>query len=306
MSIAWDATTQDPPVTGSPETLIHPVGAAGEHRIALLAVGWRTDTGITLAAITFAGQVPVLYGNISTGTSTGRLYYLLAPPTGPQTYSVTWSGGIAHVIVCSTYTGVDQTNPFLNAALTASRATPGVLNINVPSQTGNLVVDFLSMTSTGAGATAVVGAGQTQRANQNAAAGGGSQGDGMSEEVGAATVAMSWTVGAGTHRLIAGSLRPFVEPRTRAIKYFTNIWDPTHAIRDGQGARLESNEVHADEWIQADGFTLGESIAYDDFIKDPTKSRIVSLTHRRGAVDIKTSTNQFGDVIVARAAAGRM
>jgi len=98
---------------------------------------------------------------------------------------------IAGVIV---YNGVDQTTPLDTAVGTiGTTANP---TINVTSEVDDLVFDSVS------GALALtVGAGQTQRHNID---GGGGRTDGASsDEPGAATVTMSWTMAAANWAIVA-------------------------------------------------------------------------------------------------------
>jgi hypothetical protein len=315
MTIAHSGSTQ-----GGDNTtpVAHTTPAIGAQRINIAVLSVRSDLGI-------GRNIPNLptYGGIAmTQLATVRwdpggqggdmfAYYQVAPLTGPNNLALTFAAGFAGISYCmaiSSYLYVDQVTPFFGAPVTGSGIGAGG-SVVVPSQTDQLVVDWLGLVSTNAASGVLVpGAGQTLRnSNTTDPVGGGRPGDGMSEEQGALSVTMSWAwTGADVGwALIASPLRPAVDPRTRAVKYFFNIWDPTHTIKDGIG-NITPNEVRADNWIETDGFTLGESATYPDFIKDPTKSRIVSITYRRSGVDIKVSKSAFADVIIARAAAGRM
>jgi hypothetical protein len=315
MTIAHSGSTQ-----GADNTtpVAHTTPAIGANRINIALINVRSDLNIgrnvpnplTYGGIAMTQLATVRYDNGAAGHDLFA-YYQVAPLTGPNNLAVTWAAGLFaggnYCMAISSYLYVDQVAPFFGAPVTATAVGVAISAI-VPSQLDQLVVDWLGIVSAGSGPnTPVAGAGQTLRNVDTAAVGGGSVGDGMSEEAGALSVTMSWAMTSADLRdaLIASAMRPAVDPRTRAVKYFFNIWDPTHTIKDGIGA-ITPNEVRADNWVETDGFTLGESQTYPDFIKDPTKSRIVSITYRRSGVDIKTSKSQFADVIVARAAAGRM
>jgi len=312
MTIAYDSAV-DGGSGATPHTEVINVGVA-PNRIIVAGISWRSNVE-TLVSFTIGGVAATLLAtadvNDGTRKMTGCLYYLVAPPTGAVNMTLTLSGGVNNWITGVCYSGVDQASPWLGAAVSDTLRTDlgaGNVTCTVPSQTGNLVVDAVLGMSQGSSWIATMDVSQTQRNYTAAGVGGGSVGGGQSEKAGAVSVDMIWTQAANDGETVqhAASLQPYVAARIRAVRYFFNIWDPTHVVRDGQGARLEPNEIQADEWIQADGYLLGEPRAYTDFVPDPSKSRIVSKTYRRDGVDIKASKSQFADVIVARAAAGRM
>jgi hypothetical protein len=314
MTIAHGGSTQGADNT-TPVAHTTPTYGAQRLNIALInirsdsAIGRNVPNPLTYGGVAMTQLATVRYDNVQWCDLFA--YYQVAPLTGPNNLAVTWAAGLfaggTYCMAISSYLYVDQTNPFFGAPVTATYASTGAPSLVVPSQTDQLVVDFLGIISSGAAGSGALtaGAGQVSRNTNETAIGGGSPGCGMSDEPGALSVTMSWAYIAQITGYIATALRPAVDPRTRAVKYFFNIWDPTYTIKDGIGA-IEPNEVKQDNWIETDGFTLGESQTYPDFIRDPTKSRIVSITYRRSGVDIKVSKSQFADVIVARAAAGRM
>lgn len=123
-------------------------------------------------------------------------YTLVNPATGAQTVTATYAGSQGQLrIGVATYTGVDQTTPVgtPNTA-TGSSTTPSVA---ITSATDELVVDGMAQV---ANANATAGANQTERwdlAGTEVSIAG-------SEEAGAATTTMSWTLPASAAWHIGG------------------------------------------------------------------------------------------------------
>lgn len=117
-----------------------------------------------------------------------RWYYLIAPATSSNTFSITFSGtGVYDAgIVVYTFTGAQQVTPYGTTVNgTATSTTPSV---TVSSATDEIVVDALIITHSG---TLSVGAGQTERANAITSTGYTKYGG--STEGGAASTTMSWS-----------------------------------------------------------------------------------------------------------------
>lgn len=116
--------------------------------------------------------------------------------TGSTVVCVAWPSNQDETgIVAASYTGVDQTTP-LGTPATATVTSSAAPTVNVTSATGELVVDVVGfLDSGGANRTLTVGAGQTSRGEVEGA-NLGSEGLGTSEEAGAATTTMSWTISA--------------------------------------------------------------------------------------------------------------
>lgn len=123
-------------------------------------------------------------------------YTLVNPATGAQTVTATYAGTQGNLrIGVATYTGVDQTTPVgtPNTA-TGSSTTPSVA---ITSATDELVVDGMAQV---ANANATAGANQTERwdlAGAEISVAG-------SDEAGAATTTMSWTLPASVAWHIGG------------------------------------------------------------------------------------------------------
>lgn len=151
-----------------------------------LFVGITTKDEATTSR-TYAGVALTSVGQIANGTSCrSELWQLVAPATGANNIVANF-GETDVVLGGESMTGVDQTTPTGTAATATGTSTAP--SVNVSGATDDLAVDCMSAVQQ----TATVGAGQTQRWN---ATGGTSVRGAGSTEPGAATVTMSWTLGA--------------------------------------------------------------------------------------------------------------
>jgi hypothetical protein len=129
------------------------------------------------------------------------------------------------------YTGVDQSTP--NDAATTNTGFGGSPTVDVPSASGDLVVDAMGWKEVASTPTA--GGGQTLRWNSPDT--GDEEGAG-SEEAGAATVTMSWSMSPGIDEwvIIGVSLNPapFVE-----YDVYLDVWDkPSNSVKTSIGSCL--------------------------------------------------------------------
>lgn len=86
---------------------------SGSDFVGFALAAFRQDPAIGVSAITWGGNAMTQVGGDQWTTPAGAEFYrLIAPPSGTQTISTTWSGGrltdSVAVFVC---TGVDQTTP---------------------------------------------------------------------------------------------------------------------------------------------------------------------------------------------------
>ena len=196
-AIAHDATTT---FTSNNSTTV-----GGSHTpvsttngIAMICVSFQRGTLPTVTGVTYGGNAATLVAaqtEASSGQRRIELWRYVGYSAGASTVTATMSAitndSRLHV---STYTGVDQSTPLGTAVTFNTFATTA--SVTVTSAAGELVVDC---DLTDAIASATVGAGQTQRANF------GDTGNHLhlgSEEAGAASVSMDWTL--STTALSAG------------------------------------------------------------------------------------------------------
>jgi|MudIll2142460700_1097286.scaffolds.fasta_scaffold00945_4 hypothetical protein len=100
-------------------------------------------------------------------------------------------------------------------------------------------------------------------------------------------------------------LRPYIPALGRAVKYYFNIWDPSARVRDETDRTVPPNEIEAETWLEVQGLVLPDPLAYDTFITDPTKARIVEVTATEKGATLRANRSQFADVLISRASAGR-
>jgi hypothetical protein len=186
MAITIDASTAGPNTTASSATFSHT--CAGSDRHLAVEVGWWTG-GVSISSITYNG---VSLASMVSGTHEGSngfqaIWGLVAPATGANNVVVTFSASCEHAVGATSRNGVDQTTP-AGSSNTASGSSTGP-TVDVSSASGEVVIDVCSAFST----TFAQGTGQTERWDLGNS--GGIEEAASSDEAGAATVTMSWTLG---------------------------------------------------------------------------------------------------------------
>ena len=170
--------------TGTPITVSHTTGT-GANRLMLVGISQknRTVTGVTYGAtpLTLVGE-----NNIN-GNARIALYQLVNPPSGTANVVVNFSTNPdkGAVINVTTYTGVDQTNPF--GTFVTDQAKSINASVNVVSAAGEILYDVISVN----GVYMTAGAGQTQRWNIHS---GGEIYAAGSTKPGAVSTSMSWVL----------------------------------------------------------------------------------------------------------------
>jgi len=265
-----------------------------------------------LIAFTSTAATTVTYGGVALLAIPGLTmgWYMINPPTGAATLFGGWAGATKPCIGGIDLYGVDQVNPFrdIDSAAMAgvtqvtinSSAVPGDMMVcgvgNEDNEScGNHTMQAPLVNPYDCCATAA----STVVYNQLVA---------LSH--GLATVspqpvqiqgASAWNSGT----FMALALRPYVPALGRTVRYYFNIWDPKAQVRDRNDRPVPPNELEPDSWLEVQGHVLPDSAAYETFIVDPTKARIVEVTAtERGAV-MRANRSQFADVLISRASAGR-
>lgn len=157
-------------------------------RFLLIGVSYYTAAA-TISALTYNGVALTVVpsSTVTIGQYTSTLYSLIAPDSGSNTVSITFTATVydfgAGAIA---FSGAHQTTP-LGTAATASN-TSTTPSVNVTAASGELVIDTLTIVHTG---TLTVGADQTQRWNGVSSIGHIKYAS--SSEDGVATTTMSWS-----------------------------------------------------------------------------------------------------------------
>ena len=186
MAIAFDAASNNgsgyrgaPPLTWSHT-------CTGSDRGLIVGVSWYNGLDPTDVAVTYNGVSMTQEADISApDASRVRIFSLIAPATGSNTISVSWTGSNTDPMVggAVSVTGCHQTDMITRAASTNS-GTSTTVSVTVTSATGEFVVDTAVMVD-----TPTENGDGTQRWNVN---GTGLYGCGASAP-GAASVNMSWS-----------------------------------------------------------------------------------------------------------------
>lgn len=176
----------------------HTRGGTCPNPVAVIRVSSQDGTPGTLNSVTYNGGSAALAPSTThkklhvTDTNVSRsLWIYKNPPSGASTVQANFSEIINAVIIStSTYCDVDQTTS-TGTGVEAEGVGTG-MTVNVSSGATELVVD-IGAADTGTDTTLTVGASQVERANLNSAS---NHRHGGSEETGAGTTTMSWTLGA--------------------------------------------------------------------------------------------------------------
>ncbi len=131
-------------------------GATGTSRILLVGVSYLNSNNRSVSSVSYGGQTMTLVGDLNYNNGSGTyytrvyIYRLIAPATGSNTLSVTWSGALSQgaVVGAITYTGVNQSTPTGTfASASGYNTTPAV---TVAGATGRLMFGVISGQTTSA------------------------------------------------------------------------------------------------------------------------------------------------------------
>lgn len=202
MALAVDAVTDAAGSGAGPFTWAHT--CAGSDRVLLVGISYY-DSGDTVSAVTYnsVALTVVSSSTVSNGQYTSTMYCLIAPATGSNTVSVTFTGSVFDFKGGSiSFTGADQTTPLGTAnTATGSSTNPSV---DITSATGEIVLDNLVIVHSG---TLSVDGSQTQRWNGTGASG--FIKGAASTEDGSTTTTMSWSNSTSQAWAISGvSVKP--------------------------------------------------------------------------------------------------
>jgi len=167
---------------------------SGSNRILIVALSTR-DGSASVSGVWYGSELlSQIGGQAATGSQNRTdLWYMLAPPTGTANVFVGLLTSKRVVASAISFTGVNQTTPLGTFVGATGQSTTA--SVNVSSAPGELVLD--TVTTNGDANTLTANAGQTEQwdlfsgtGDLNNVRGGGST------EPGAASVTMSWRLGA--------------------------------------------------------------------------------------------------------------
>lgn len=192
-------------------TFAHTVGIISNRILVVsVAIFSAASPYPTITGITYSGSPLTFLRRQNSGDASLRIgvemWYLINPPSGTANIIITASQSVKMVGAGVSYSGVHQTTPF-----TASNGAGGnstTPSVAVVSAVGEMVVDVVGVRGA-AGQLLIAGAGQTQRFSGNTGADTTHVFAAGSEEVGAASVTMSWTASVSQQwAIVGGSLQP--------------------------------------------------------------------------------------------------
>ncbi len=213
MAIVFDAATPRTNTNPAPGSESWSHTATGSNLLLLVAVALNSTsdlvTGVTYNGVALTRLAMAV---ASGGTRRVYLYALVAPVAGTHTVVVSYSSTPNHFAAAAvTYSGVDQTTP--RGTPVTNTGTGFTPTLSVASASGELVVDAVTYANQG-NPTLSVGAGQTERVNTKDATVNAATPIGMSEEAGAASVTMSWSLTNSVDWAIIGVA---LKPATTAV-----------------------------------------------------------------------------------------
>lgn len=146
----------------SSTTMSHTVGS-GSNRLLIVSVAIERETD-RVTALTYAGQALTFVGTSVDPTNTARveIWRLIAPASGTNTVSVTFSGLSSVVVGAISFANVNQTTPIAASQFATGNATL-TASASVASATDQVVLAAIA--SDDAANSVTAGSGQTSRWN---------------------------------------------------------------------------------------------------------------------------------------------
>ncbi|MEK7799908.1 MAG: hypothetical protein AAB297_08780, partial [Acidobacteriota bacterium] len=190
-AIAVDSTSSAAGLQVDTLTWAHTVGA-GLNRALYVGVSIRNASAVT--SVTYGGTPLTLVGSQweATGKNNTEIWRMIAPPTGTANIVVTLPQSRRFIAGAVSFFNVNQTTP--NDPFVGAEGTSTTPAITVASLLNDVVLDVA--TANGDSNSLVQDPGQTLRYANNTGNNGNEVRGGASTKPGAASVAMSWTLGA--------------------------------------------------------------------------------------------------------------
>lgn len=204
MAIALDSRQSGTYTTGATSlSWSHTVGASLSNSILVVGSGEASGSNFNVSSVVWdSGGANTALSNTVNGTAARKndsatqgwaeLWYLLSPASGTKTIKVTYGGSTAAGTGSESLSGVAQSSTFnASSPQTSSGSDPTQPSLTVTSATGEWVIDCVDDNKNANSDALTKGASQTLISTQGANQLGITMG--MSDEAGAATVAMTWT-----------------------------------------------------------------------------------------------------------------
>lgn len=190
-----------------------------------------SSSSITITSATFGGQNLTRIAR-ATSSRAVEMWYLVEPPVGTNQLVFNFSSPTYNQCGASVWNNVDYNNPPQAADFRSASGSGTSATVNVPSATGQVVIDSLY-----GRAGLAVGPGQTLLYTTNAS----TTYHGSSYEAGAATTTMSWTwTTSGDWLIGAVPIKPAPAPSSIAVD---SVSKPTGAFNS-----CNSNSNNNESW----------------------------------------------------------
>jgi hypothetical protein len=256
----------------------------------LLMVAYRAiDGGTATATIQELSEAMTLKSALGSGQQS--VYYKTGIP--PGTYNVVMSGiGNRAIIGHDVHFNADQDNPFGNEN-SATGSAAGT--VTIPSEPGNIVIDFISAVQGNLAPDLTPDADQTVSVDDDDGACGAGLSCpslGISFEEGAASVDMGWEEQDPDTLHYAVELRPATPVQQPLIRY---LHDPVlDKLTDLSTARdIDASQLATDEFIYAPEPFIPTARQASDNIKDLAVSFVEQRTDREEETQVKGSQETF-------------
>lgn len=191
MAITYDATSGNIGLWVTSDSFAHT--CTGDDRLLLAWVFFDRGNGAyNVSSLSYGGASLTQFETYNNGNEYVELWRLVNPAAGSNTIVATYNniGPTAKAAIrVVSYTGVNQTTPL--GTLVSAAGTSKTPSVTVSSASGEVVADFVDVYS--AGFNLAVGDDQTARWEGDAATNG-LRAFGISDESGAASVTMSWSI----------------------------------------------------------------------------------------------------------------
>ena len=185
-------TNTQPGTSGSITISSHTV--SGTNPTLIVKVEYKQNSPGSITSVFWNGteELTMLGTEANGGDANTSLWYLAAPTATTANVVVTFTASRRAVASASTYSDVDQTNPFRAAAFNSATGTDATPTVDVVANSGEMVVDSMCQVSSGPDTAT---ADHTQRHNDSATGGGtDTRGAGQEKSSAGATESMGWSM----------------------------------------------------------------------------------------------------------------
>jgi hypothetical protein len=168
----------------------------GSNRLLLASVSIADSASADISAISYnsvsMGTADVSQRNTNSDYSLSKIYHLVAPATGANTFSFTTSGNCDCSVVLIALTGVNQTTPIRNTQKATGNS--GTLALTISSATNDLVIDNGTDYYT-SGTTSTTGTGQSLILDHRCVSGSATGVEGATSQTpGGSVTTIGWTI----------------------------------------------------------------------------------------------------------------